>query len=302
MSQIEVFAPAPGTDLVPDGWCESTVVPWLVEQTAPSVLAQASAQLAGLEAAYRTLNADTLELVKARRLLETRWGELLGPPEQTWPGNASSADDVLTPNQRMDFRRLAENTAKVEELVREASDPDELSRNAVLRAVTGAHVGQNSGDNEWYTPPDYIKSAVAVMGDIDLDPASHVEANEVIGATMFYTEADDGLSKPWQGRVWMNPPYARPLIDQFCGKLAEEHAQGNVTQACVLVNNATETGWFHALAEVASAMCFPRQRVRFWHPRKVSAAPLQGQAVIYLGEQVDAFRSEFVRFGFAVTL
>jgi phage N-6-adenine-methyltransferase len=165
-----------------------------------------------------------------------------------------------------------------------------------------AHVANNSGENEWYTPADYIAAAVAVMGGIDLDPASTAEANRVVGAKKFYTEKQDGLKHGWGGRVWMNPPYARPLIDQFCGKLAEEYAAGNVSQACVLTNNATETGWFHALAEVAAGIAFPRHRVRFWHPARQTTTPLQGQAVIYMGGSLDAFRAEFVRFGFTVEL
>jgi hypothetical protein len=53
------------------------------------------------------------------------------------------------------------------------------------------------------------------------------------------------------------------------------------------------------LADVAAAMCFPRGRVKFWHPEK-EATPLQGQAVIYLGTAIDEFRREFLRFGFVV--
>jgi ParB family chromosome partitioning protein len=192
------------------------------------------------------------------------------------------------------YMKVARNSARVRNL-------EEPSLRRALEAVSAdPHVSHNSGENEWYTPAPYADAATRVMGGIDLDPASSEEANQVIGARSFYTLADDGLAQDWHGRVWMNPPYAQPLIQRFCEKLAASYSAG-VSEACVLVNNATETDWFQTLATSASALCFPRGRVRFWNPDKTSAAPLQGQGVVYLGAQPARFAAEFAEFGIVAT-
>jgi ParB family chromosome partitioning protein len=172
----------------------------------------------------------------------------------------------------------------------------------ILEFETSAHVSQNTGDTEWYTPPAYIAAARLVLGDIDLDPATTTAANAVVKAGQIFTEHDNGLAQRWDGRVWLNPPYSQPLVTQFCEKLVESVTAGTVPAAVVLVNNATETHWFRALAEVAVAICFPTGRIRFWHPDKPSATPLQGQAVLYMGDQVELFRRAFHGFGFLAGL
>lgn len=159
-----------------------------------------------------------------------------------------------------------------------------------------AHVGYNTGNNEWYTPDEYIQAAKRVMGGIDLDPASTEVANRVVGARKFYTADDDGLLYDWYGRVWMNPPYAQPAISRFCDRLRAEFDAQNVTEAIALVNNATETAWFQTLISSASAVCFPLARVKFWSPDRI-AAPLQGQAVVYLGKKKESFLGNFAKFG-----
>lgn len=163
------------------------------------------------------------------------------------------------------------------------------------------HVANNSGNNEWYTPPDYIAAAREVMGSIDLDPASSVIANKTVQAKQFFTADDDGLQQEWRGNIWMNPPYAAELIGKFASKLCLHFFDGDVSEAIVLVNNATETRWFQEMAEAASAICFPKSRVRFLDPAgNPSGAPLQGQAVIYMGPNVDSFKDAFSSFGFVL--
>lgn len=159
------------------------------------------------------------------------------------------------------------------------------------------HVSFNSGNNEWYTPPEYIEAAWRVMGTIDLDPASSKIANQTVKAGVYFTSEDDGLRFHWDGHVWMNPPYAGELIGKFADKLVQHFASGDVKEAIVLVNNSTETVWFGAMMGIASAVVFPRGRVRFLDPDGNPGAPLQGQAVIYFGENVDLFASEFAQFG-----
>jgi hypothetical protein len=127
------------------------------------------------------------------------------------------------------------------------------------------------------------------MGGIDLDPASCDLANQTVKAAQFFTKEDDGLSKKWKGRVWLNPPYAQPLINQFSDAVSDKFDSGEIKQACVLVNNATETGWFQRMLKSASALCLIRSRVKFLDPSGKPGAPLQGQALIYFGGEKNLF-------------
>jgi hypothetical protein len=162
------------------------------------------------------------------------------------------------------------------------------------------HVAHNSGEIEWYTPRIYVEAAAEVflMAGVDLDPASSKIAQQTVKAGAFYTKDDDGLSKPWFGNVWLNPPYGSGIIEPFIKRLVGDFADGKIAQAVVLTNNATETQWFQLLLSRASAVCFPSGRIEFLDGTGTPAnVPLQGQAFCYFGPHANKFTEVFRQFG-----
>jgi hypothetical protein len=151
----------------------------------------------------------------------------------------------------------------------------------------------STGDYEWHTPLEVVTLVKAVLGDIDVDPASCVRAQATVQARTFYTLEDDGLRQAWHGTVFCNPPYKMPDVGRFCGKLLDEIAAGHTTAAILLVNAATETDWFQAIASHADALCFPDGRISFIHATKNGQSPCQGQALLYFGPQVARFYAVF---------
>lgn len=132
--------------------------------------------------------------------------------------------------------------------------------------------------DHWMTPPKVL-SLVRQCGDIDLDPASNLVAQEYVKAAHFCvdpytTEFDgygvcppdnctfDGLTFSWYGNVFCNPPYSRGNIDAFVDKAIAELP--NVDQTFFLVNSATDTAWYHKLVENFHFTALWRGRMKFW--------------------------------------
>ena len=168
-----------------------------------------------------------------------------------------------------------------------------------MREAVKSHRAIGTGENEWYTPAEYADLAREVMGSIDLDPASCDEANKVVRASAYYTKEDDGLTKAWKGNLWINPPYSRDLMPAFVEKLKQSFINGDVDSAILLSHNNTDTAWFHSLASVSSAICFPKKRIRFYRGEEI-AAPTNGQAFFYLGDNAGTFADVFGSVGFVV--
>lgn len=233
---------------------------------------------------------------------ERRAGELLKETPKQKPGEyqrsqlvtvAPTLEEIgITKNQSSKWQKIANIPEEKFENYLEVSE--ELSTAGALRINANVHVSNNSGENEWYTPQYIIDSAKIVMGEIDLDPASSELANKIVQAKNYYTVKEDGLKQDWYGKIWLNPPYSQPEINNF----AEAVVSKKYNEIMILVNNATETNWFRVMAEKSNAICFVNRRLKFIDKNgNPSGSPLQGQAIIYRGKNVDGFIKEFKRSG-----
>lgn len=160
----------------------------------------------------------------------------------------------------------------------------------------GSVVDKYSGQDEWYTPSEYVEAVRNCLGFIDLDPASNEVANRVVKAATYYTAEDDGLSQDWFGNVFLNPPYKQPLVAQFTQRLVDSYIAGQVSAAVLLTNNSTDTLWWHGAASVSAAACFTRGRISFYRDKEYDS-PTNGQVFLYFGQDVGTFRREFQSFG-----
>lgn len=210
--------------------------------------------------------------------------------------SASRRNDISVNTAYQVTKMKPEDQQEIAERIEQGEKPKEV----IAEVKNRPHVANNSGNNEWYTPAEYIEAAREAMGSIDTDPASNDIANKVVKAEKYYTIETNGLAHDWTGNVWMNPPYSSDLISKFVEKLKEQRV--NYNQAIILVNNATETQWFYEIVKIASAVCFPKSRVKFYMPDGKTGAPLQGQAVLYVGNNTEKFISAFGGIGWTAKI
>lgn len=148
--------------------------------------------------------------------------------------------------------------------------------------------GEEGRSDEWYTPKHILDRVIAVLGSIDLDPCSN-KGTPNVPAAQHFTVDDDGLSKPWKGRVYINPPYGR-VIQNWIDNLLALYADRQVTQAIALVPSRTDTEWFQDLAG-RCPFCLIRGRLRFLDEtgEERTGAPFPS-AIFYLGASFNFTR------------
>ncbi len=105
--------------------------------------------------------------------------------------------------------------------------------------------------DDYYTPA-WIFERMGLTFDIDVcAPPGGIEW---LPAVRYFTQEDDGLLQPWEGRVWMNPPYsqATPWVRKFI-----EHRHG------VALLGHAKSAWHNLLWATDAAIVVPQAYFNF---------------------------------------
>lgn len=129
--------------------------------------------------------------------------------------------------------------------------------------------------DEWYTPA-HIFDALGCRFDLDVaSPGRSV--TPWIPADRFIT--DDSLATPWDGFVWMNPPFGArnglvPWLAKFLG-----HGNG-----ICLVPDRTSAPWWQNYASEMDMVLFVSPKIKFIKSEgSVGGTPAQGTTLLGIG-------------------
>lgn len=155
------------------------------------------------------------------------------------------------------------------------------------------HDNINNLTNSWYTPKHIFDSLDL---EFDLDPCAPLtNTTNVLGVVggvswipvrKVYTHISNGLTQPWEGRVWLNPPYGRET--KLWLQKMDTHRDG-----ISLLFARTDCQWFHDYCTKATAINFLKGRLKFIDSEGVtgkSGAGAGSMLVAWGHENADAIK------------
>jgi len=147
---------------------------------------------------------------------------------------------------------------------------------------------------EWGSPDELVRRYADLWADgaFDLDVAASAELHV---CSRYFTVDDDGLSLPWRGRCWMNPPYGR-AEELWVAKAVREVVSGRAELVAALLPAKVGKAWWFRYVSArrsergvvrlrypAAAVDFIRGRVRYVRPdgRPASVAGFPSVAILF---------------------
>lgn len=165
----------------------------------------------------------------------------------------------------------------------------------------------NSDNQDWCTPPKYVKAVRDFFGEISLDPCSNTKS--IVHAQTEYTlPTTDGLKASWDyPTVYINPPYGidrirRTSIKDWIKKCAEAHSKHG-SEVLALIPVAVNTRhWKEYVFSQANSICFLADtRLKFINGGHDKGAPM-ACAMVYWGRKTDKFYEHFSKYGAVVNI
>jgi len=111
---------------------------------------------------------------------------------------------------------------------------------------------QTDENDDVATKPELWRPLGRAVNGFDLDPAAGCEPERI--AENRYTKEDDGLSQPWYGNVWLNPPFSEKT--PWYRKLVDEYWNGDVDRAVAIATVDPSCDWFHEWFSTSDAICY----------------------------------------------
>lgn len=124
----------------------------------------------------------------------------------------------------------------------------------------------------WETPQEFFD---------ELDREFHFTLDvcalpENTKCSRYYTPEQDGLSQPWEGVCWCNPPYGRE-IGAWVRKALFSSAGG--ATVVMLLPARTDTRWFHEYIYNKAEIRFIKGRLKFGNSK--NSAPFPSMLVVF---------------------
>ena len=138
--------------------------------------------------------------------------------------------------------------------------------------------GLTSTGNIVAETPKYLFDKISSIFNFSLDVCALPENAK---CESYYTPKDDGLSKPWRGGVWCNPPYGRE-ISSWVKKAYEESQKEYNSFVLMLLPARTDTKWWWEYVQGKATLFFIKGRVKFGDHNV--GAPFPSVLALYMKE------------------
>jgi phage N-6-adenine-methyltransferase len=135
---------------------------------------------------------------------------------------------------------------------------------------------------EWSTPFSLFYNLDAEFGGFTLDAAaSHLNHK----CANYYTVEDDALTKPWPGRIWLNPPYGA-VLNKWIPKAFQESCTNAEVVVCLVPARTDTVWWAEVVVPFAREIRFIARRVRFLDEsgQPGGASPFAACLIVFAGK------------------